>query len=70
MPQYANDPRWITARFDSFCKRCKRKIAKGEQVFYYPMGKFVYCNHENCGQKESRAFIASAQDEDFMNGQF
>lgn len=37
-----NDPRVITARFNSACAETGKKIAKGDQCVYYPMGKAVY----------------------------
>ena len=34
--RYNNDPRFITARFDSVCPQTKRPIRKGETCAYYP----------------------------------
>jgi hypothetical protein len=65
MSQYANDPRWITARFNSKCD-CGKPIRKSERVFYYPSGKQCLC--PDCGQKASQDFAAAAQDEAFMSG--
>jgi len=42
MAQYKNDPRVITARFDSTCKETGKTIKKGEECLYYPIGKSVF----------------------------
>lgn len=60
---YQSDPYWTTAKFTSRCEKCKRIIKKGEQIFYYPKGKYVFCNFDSCGQTESQSFEAAAQDE-------
>lgn len=63
VPRYANDPRWITAKFAGECRRCKRLINKGEQVFYYPKDRATFCDAATCGKKESADFNAMAADE-------
>lgn len=62
--RYSNDPRWITAKFDSICCRCKTKIAKGFDAFYYPKCKSIYCDKETCGKAESANFNAAVFDEE------
>ena len=37
-----NDPKIITARFNSKCQETGREIKKGESILYYPIGKAVY----------------------------
>jgi len=36
---YKDDPREITARFDSVCPETKKPIKKGEKCIYYPKSK-------------------------------
>jgi len=38
-----NDPRIITARFNSVCAETGRAILTGDPCVYYPIGKKVYC---------------------------
>jgi len=66
--RYSGDPYWTTARFQSSCRHCGRTIKKGEDIFYYPKQKAVYCQDAGCGQSESDRFTAEAQDEDVLNG--
>ena len=65
MPRYSNDPRWITAKFDSTCGRreCQGPIKKGQRVFYYPSSRSCYCEKDECGGQASRDFEAAAADE-------
>jgi len=60
---YSGDPYWTTARFTSKCRKCGKVIMKGERIFYYPKGKYVFCDSDGCGHAESRSFEAAAQDE-------
>lgn len=62
------DPYWTTARFDSDCAGCKRRIKRGERIFYYPNGRKAYCGADACGQACSAEFSAAAFDEDFASG--
>ena len=48
--RYNNDPREITARFDSKCSETGRIIKKGETCIYYPMGKKVYHNESKTAE--------------------
>ena len=52
-------PYWIRARWPSKCKRCGQAIAKGSRAFYYPIGKELYCESDNCGQACERDFCAA-----------
>lgn len=42
MKTYRNDPRMITAKFDSKCAETGKPIKKGDQCVYYPSDKKVY----------------------------
>ena len=68
--KYAQDPRWITARFASTCsgRDCSQRIEAGEEAFYYPSGKQLYavaCGH---AEENSADFNELAFDEDFCRG--
>ena len=62
------DPKWITARRGDTCTGCKRNIRAGEEVFYYPNSRSVYCNADQCGGAASRDFDACAFDEAMVAG--
>lgn len=62
---YRGDPRWITTRYGSTCRNCKRRIEPGESAFYWPYDKKMHC--ADCGQAASRRFHSEVADEDFMN---
>lgn len=62
MQGYANDPRWTIARFQSTCHKCRAKIPKGNQIYYYPIGRKVLCANA-CGTDAYQDFLAHAQDE-------
>lgn len=36
------DPRVLTAKFDSLCAETRKKINKGDECVYYPSRKEVY----------------------------
>jgi len=63
---YGGDPFWMTSKYSGKCRKCSSPINKGDNIFYYPKGKTVYC--EKCGQGESAKFDSMVEDEDFMNG--
>ena len=63
--RYGGDPHWMTARFDSECSKCKRPIRKHDEIFYFPTGKRVFCNYDQCGVKASREFEAARFDEGY-----
>ena len=65
---YRNDPRWITAKFNSLCAGCGSQIKRGDDIFYYPTGKKALCSV--CGETQSNQFEAAAADEAFINSQF
>jgi hypothetical protein len=67
MARYSGDPKWLTARFDSTCRKCGKRIKRGESIFYYPTGKVTYCAGE-CGKAASRDFEAAAFDESVYGG--
>jgi len=69
MKRYIDDPYWTRARYKSACRECGKRIAIGEDIFYYPKGKFVLCGGK-CGQVASARFAAEVHDEDFYRGQY
>ena len=58
---YTDDPYWTTARFQSKCHKCGCTIPKGNQIFYYPKTKAVYCANA-CGTDAYQDFLAHAQE--------
>ena len=40
--RYKQDPRIITARFDSTCQETGKAIKKGQDCVYYPYNKSVF----------------------------
>jgi len=66
MTSYKDDPRSITAKFESTCSKCGVKISKGDVIYYWPKGKKVMC--AACGEPEYRQFLSMAADEDVYNG--
>lgn len=66
MTRYSNDPRQIVAKFSSCCSKCKVKIPKGADIYYWPSTREVFC--EKCGESPYRQFLSSAADEDVYNG--
>jgi len=67
MASYARDPYWTRARFVSKCHRCGKAISKGQDIYYYPNGRRVLCDADDCGQVASREFATMAADEGFYN---
>ena len=63
---YSRDPRWIIAKFASSCGGCDRRISKGEDIFYYPMGKRAYGGQCGCGGNASRDFASTIASEDYQ----
>ena len=63
---YKNDPRMITAKFNSVCSKCGCSIKKGTQIYYWPSDRKAYC--EKCGEGPYRQFRSEAADEDMING--
>ena len=59
------DPFWLIVKRLGKCarKECARMIVKGDRAFYYPLTHSIFCDNQECGWKESRAFDASRQDE-------
>ena len=56
----------ITARFSSNCEKCKAKIKKGDEIYYWPNGRKAYCM--KCGEADYRQFLSSAADEEVYSG--
>jgi hypothetical protein len=40
---YENDPRMITAKFNSVCSKCGCSIKKGTQIYYWPSDRKAFC---------------------------
>lgn len=55
------DPRWILARFPSFCanKACGRRIRKGDSAWWWPRSRRVEC--EGCGRIADARFQAECE---------
>ena len=66
MKNYKNDPRRITARFNSSCCNCEAEIRKGDTAYYWAHGKLMYCLV--CGEPEFRQFVSIAADEEAYSG--
>jgi hypothetical protein len=62
MAQYTRDPRWTVSRFQGKCAQCGRKIARGERIWFSPIGKQVLCERP-CGETAARQFYAEIADE-------
>ena len=65
MKHYNNDPRWIKAKFNSECYKCHNQIKKGDNIYYRPSGKHVYC--KVCGDIENAEFSSMVFDEHVYN---
>lgn len=68
MRTYVKDPYWLKAKFSSSCSKCGVPIQKGDDIFYIPNGKKVFCHEDVCGGQASRDFEAAASDEDAAGG--
>lgn len=56
---HRNDPKKMTSKFASKCKRCLKKIKKGDEIYYFPIGKSVYC--KTCGKEDFDKFQNSIE---------
>lgn len=63
---YKNDPRTITAKYDGVCKETGRKIRKGEECVYYPIGKALYCMES----KQAEEFKRISFDNDVLGANY
>jgi len=50
--RYPTDPYQTTARFNSVCSGCGKKIKKGDPIVYDRYRKLVFCL-DGCGEGES-----------------
>jgi hypothetical protein len=69
MPSYRKrlrnrDPYWLTCRRSGKCARCKDTIEKGDEAFYYPSSRALYCDEAMCGQDESMAWLSFKGDDE------
>ena len=60
---YRSDPRWIRAKYPAVCASCKGDIHRGENAYYYPSSRSLYCAKDDCGGQLHRDFEATAFDE-------
>ena len=61
---YSRDPRWIRAKYPAVCASCKGGISAGQNAYYYPNGRKLYCDDDSCGGKCHRDFEARSFDEE------
>lgn len=66
MRKYSLDPRFITAKFNSNCSKCKTAIKAGEQILHSPADAKIYCN--SCGTPIYQDFLSNAMDEEVYYG--
>ena len=66
---YRGDPYWTKARFQSQCHKCGAAIRKGENIYYYPKTKTVYCDN-GCGAAAYQDFCNCVEAEDFYGGRW
>lgn len=60
---YSRDPRWIRTKYPAKCASCKGDIRRGENAYYYPSTRSLYCSKDTCGGQCHRDFEAAAFDE-------
>lgn len=63
--RYKGDPTRLIARFAGVCTDCRATIKRGQAAYYWPNGKYLYC--EKCGEPRFREFLSMAADEDGGN---
>jgi endogenous inhibitor of DNA gyrase (YacG/DUF329 family) len=68
MKHYNNDPKQMTAKFNSTCPTCQKRIKKGDNIYYWPIEKKAYC--ADCGEKDFSRFLLEAQDEETLASQY
>lgn len=68
--RYNRDPKWLTVKYACKCSQCGKDIKQGEQGFYYPSDRSMFCADDKCGGKASRDFEACTFDECSYNGQW
>ena len=57
---YKNDPRELTARFDSICPETGKPIRKGDICVYYPLSRKAYhINSKTASDWRSQSFADS-----------
>lgn len=65
---YSKDPFWMKAKYEGKCSDCKEVIKKGDDMWYYPIGKHTLC--KKCGESAEAKFLEQVQDEEFLNRDF
>lgn len=66
--RFSGNPYWLTTRRPDTCTRCGNHVERGARVFYYPNGRKLLCDAEDCGKQASRDYQAAASDEAFYCG--
>jgi len=65
MKHYANDPRWMTARYAGNCAATGQSFPAGTRIFYYPPTRSAFIGA--AAEAASADFTACAQDEAFSS---
>lgn len=63
---YRNDPRMITSRRPGTCDQCGKAFRRGDQIFWYPLGKRTLAGE--CAEAAAAEFRAMAADEAMTGG--
>lgn len=68
---YANDPRWIEARYSGVCMTCGATVRAGDRAWFWPSRakrrqNSIECS--TCGEVSERRFESEVADEEFMSG--
>ncbi len=67
---YSNDPKWITAKFESTCAWIVKYGISTLYLAFTASAKSVSCAKDECGKQESRDFDAAKFDECVYSGNF
>ena len=65
MKNFSNDPRQTTTKFKCLCTKCRKVLPKGEDIYFFPSDKSVYCLP--CGVGYYNYFLETLQDEETFN---
>jgi hypothetical protein len=52
-------------KYPSTCAACGKTIKKGEEAFYYPKSKKLYCKKNGCGDRAYADFMTQAEAEEY-----
>ncbi|MDD5231586.1 MAG: hypothetical protein PHC43_09675 [Candidatus Marinimicrobia bacterium] len=59
-------PFWLTAKHESECAKCHRRIKPGDKIFWFPDYQLANC--EGCGAEKYRAIKAEQRRRTEQNG--